>query len=328
MTGDRRQMTGSCERRERPHGRRAGDGGYVTIMVLTVAALLAALVSATMHVARPSVGQALVSVDELQANGLLEAGLASAGYVLFAAKKPADKIEGMVFPFETGAARLSVRSEATRIDLNGAEAKLLEGLYKAFGTGAMSPRTFASRVIDWRDSNAKPRPDGAEKDEYFALGLQHAPRNAPFQSVGELRHVAGMTDQDIEAMRPFITVFNPDGSISPKNVDRRVLMAVPQMTSAQADTIVEAFANPDASQAELKSAIRPFNKFLTLKGSDVYRVNVEARLNTGYAKVAEAVIMEGNNRSPYRVLYWRAIPAPPVTTTPGTPLGTAPVGAG
>ena len=319
-----RQMTVRGNRAGSRRLRRPADGGYVTIMVLTVAALLAALVSATMNVARPSLGQALVSTDELQANGLLEAGVASVGYVLFAAKKPADKLEGAVFTFETGATRVSVRSESTRIDLNGADVKLLEGLYKAFGTGTMSPRTFASRVIDWRDSNDKPRPEGAEKDEYFALGLQHTPRNAPFQSVGELRYVAGMTDADIAAMAPYVTVYNPDGAIAPKNADRRVLMAVPRMTSAQADVIEEAFANPDASQSELRSAIRPFNKFLTLKGSDVYRVNVEARLNTGYAKVAEAVIMEGNNRSPYRVLYWRALPAPPVvptTTTPATSVG-------
>lgn len=294
-----------------PSSRRGGrDRGYVTVLVLTVAGLLAALVAATLHVARPSLGQAIVNADELQADGLLEAGVAAAGYALFASKKPPQSVSGAVLPFETGAVRITVRSEAGRVDLNGADVRLLEGLYAAFGGGGMTPQAFASRVFDWRDKNDKPRPGGAEAPEYTGSGLDYGPANKPFQSVGELNFVAGLTADDIALLRPYITVFNPGGLIDPAGADPAVLLAVPRMTGGQASAIVEAFANPETPAAERKKIIRPFRKYLTARSPNVFRITVEARLPTGFAKSVETVLMAGNNRTPYRILYWQTVATP------------------
>ncbi|MEJ8574480.1 type II secretion system protein GspK [Microbaculum marinum] len=289
------------------HRRR--DGGYVTVLVLTVAGLLAALVSATLHVSRPSFGQAVINADELQVNGLLEAGVAAVGYALFAGKTTIKDVDGQILPFETGAIRLSVKSEAGRIDLNGAHPKLLAGVYMLAGGGAMPPQTFAARILDWRDTDDKARPGGgAERDEYQGLGLAYGPRNAPFQSVSDLRFLPGMTEEEADAMEPYLTVFNPDGLIDPASADTPVLMAIPGMTPGQATAIVEMARNPEASPQEFRQQIRPFRTFLTPEAPEVYRVRVEARLTNGFAKSAEAVIMAGDREVPYRTLSWRDIP--------------------
>jgi len=293
-------------------GARSGraDRGYVTVLVLTVAGLLAALVAATLHVARPSLGQAVLNSDELQADGLIEGGIAAAGYALYAAKKPLNAVNGAVLPFETGAVRLTVKTEAGRVDLNGAKPDLLQRVYSAVGGRGMSPQSFAARIIDWRDSNSKPKQGGAEQDEYRGAGLNYGPRNAPFQSVGELRFVAGMTDEEFALLTPYLTVFSPDGLIDPSSAEQTVLLAVPEMTGGQASSLIQAFSNPEAKPKDLKEMVRPFRKYLTSRPGNVYRITVEARLTGGYAKSVEAVIMPGRNKSVYRVLYWRVVPAP------------------
>jgi general secretion pathway protein K len=298
----------------RPHIRgetRRGrpDAGYVTVLVLTVAGLLAALVSATLHVARPSLGQAIVNTDELKADGLIEGGMAAAGYALFAARKPMKDVNGKVLPFETGAIRLSVKSEAGRVDLNGSHPKLLAALYVMAGGRAMAPPAFAARILDWRDRDDKPRPGGgAEAEEYRAFGLDYGPRNAPFQSVADLRFLPGMTEEEASLLEPYITVFNPDGLLDPASAPPNVLATVPLMTPAEATSIAEAAKDPETKLQDLKKLIQPYEPYLTVKPPDVYRVRVEARLKNGFTKSAEAVLIPGGRRAPFRTLYWRDIP--------------------
>lgn len=293
------------------------DRGYMTVLVLTVAGLLAALVAATLHVARPSLGQAVFNMDDLQADGLIEGGVAAAGYALFATKKPPKNLDGAILPFETGAVRLSVKREAGRVDLNGARPDLLQQVYASLGARGLTPEIFAARVADWRDRNDKPQRSGAEENEYRGSGLNYGPRNGPFQSVSELGFVFGVTDEDLALLTPHLTVYNPEGLIDPASAEEAVMMAIPNMTGGQASALAEAFSNPETPKGELKELIRPFRKYVTSEPEDVYRITVEARLVNGFAKSVEAVVMSGRNKSAYRVLYWRVVPAP-IAAAPGS----------
>lgn len=285
-----------------PRGR---EHGYITVMVLTFAGLMAALVAATMHVARPSLGQAVVNIDELQADGLIDAGLAAAGYALYAAKAQVGAVDGLTVPLETGTVKVNVVPEGGRVDLNGADKRVLEGLYTAVGTGAIAAPAFAARILDWRDRNNKAERMGAESDEYRQMGLDYGPRNRAFLSVNELMRIPGITEEDFVRLAPYLTVFNPEGRIDPGGAELAVLRAVPQMTDAAAVEIKQAFADPDIARKELNRLIQPYRRFLAPRGNNVFRVRVEARLPGGYAKAVEAVIMSGGRASPYYVLHWK-----------------------
>lgn len=291
---------------------RRRDGGYVTVVVLTFAGLMAALVAATLNVARPSVGQALVNIDDMQADGLLEAGISTAGLALYSANRPVQSIDGFAVPLETGAIRLTIKAEAGRIDINAARPEMLSGIYAAAGTGALKPSEFAALVLDWRDRNSRVRPGGAEREEYAALGLDHRPRDGPFLSLEELLLLPGMTQEDYQRLLPYLTVFNPLGDVDPGSAEMPVLLSVPNMSESEALGIRFAFNSPDSTQRERNQLIRPYQRYLTADGSDVFRVLVEARLNNGYTKSVEAVLMPGFRRIPYHVLYWRVLDPPEV----------------
>ncbi len=76
--------------------------------------------------------------------------------------------------------------EAGKLNLNTATREMLEALPN------MLPE-FAAAIIDWRDRNSDPTDNGAEDNAYASLSPPRAPKNAAFETVGELRLVYGST---------------------------------------------------------------------------------------------------------------------------------------
>jgi type II secretory pathway component PulK len=75
--------------------------------------------------------------------------------------------------------------ESAKLNLNTASAEMLEFL------PGMTP-AFAAAIVDWRDSDSEPSANGAEDETYQRLNPPYRCKNAPFDSVDELRLVFGM----------------------------------------------------------------------------------------------------------------------------------------
>lgn len=75
--------------------------------------------------------------------------------------------------------------EASKLNLNTATLTMLEALPR------MTPE-IAAAIIDWRDSNTSITDGGAEDETYQRLNPPYRCKNAPFESVDELRLVNGM----------------------------------------------------------------------------------------------------------------------------------------
>jgi DNA uptake protein ComE-like DNA-binding protein len=76
--------------------------------------------------------------------------------------------------------------EASKLNLNTATAEMLQWL------PGMTAE-FAAAIIDWRDTNADLSESGAEDENYQRLNPPRRCKNAPFESVDELRLVYGAT---------------------------------------------------------------------------------------------------------------------------------------
>lgn len=284
--------------------RLVGDRGYISVVVLMVAGLLAALVAATMQVARPTVAYARLNVDELQADALLQGGVAAAAYTLYVGRRDPAQLGGTVIPFGTGAVRLSARTERGRIDLNGSPPVLLAGLYRAVEARGMSAQQFAARVVDWRDANTQLTSNGAELSQYREAGLAYGPRNGPFQSVEELMLLLGMTAEDYERLSPHLTIFNPEGTIDPLSASIPVLSSVPRLDARQAQELVAALRAEEPQRRARNRQLQRFERFLSVEEAQIFRVTVEARLVDGFAKTVEAVIMQTGDPDLFDVLAW------------------------
>ncbi len=285
-------------------GVRHRRGGYVSVMVLVIAALLGGILAAIAAVSRPAIELGRVGADELRADGLIEAGLTTAGYLLFVSATDARQLNGYELRFNEGTARLSVVAEAGFIDLNGASEALLAGLYRAVGGQSLDPAAFAARVADWReDGDAEERFGGAKADDYRRAGLAYTPRHAPFQAVAELRLLLDLSEADFQRLAPYLTIFNPNGQVDAYAAPRAVLSAVPEISPARVDTIIDVRRGVPRHDASLSALIRPHARFLGLELEPIYRVVSEAHLPNGFYKRAEVTLVRGRNgRLPFHTL--------------------------
>lgn len=78
--------------------------------------------------------------------------------------------------------------EAAKLNLNTATAEMLELLPR------MTPE-LAAAIIDWRDTDTTVTTGGAENETYQAGNPAYRCKNAPFESVDELRLVSGMSTE-------------------------------------------------------------------------------------------------------------------------------------
>jgi len=177
---------------------RRGQDGVVLILAVFAVVLLTVLAVGIAAVVRVELRASRSSLDRMQALFLAEAGKNQARAVLLYDNPGVDTLidewgpkaeEPLDLPHELGDGfyRVRVYDACGRIDINEADYDTLVRL-----TG--DPAAAAS-ILDWRDDGEGVTPDGAEKEYYAGLPWPYVPRNAPFETPGELLLVRGVTPQ-------------------------------------------------------------------------------------------------------------------------------------
>ena len=149
--------------------------------------------------------------------------------------------------------------ESARIDLNKAADPLLKGLLQNVGgLDAFAADSVLAAIADWRDVDDLKRPNGAEEPDYRAAGKTYKPSNAPFNSIGELARVLGVTPGLVERIADSLTVYSRQPGINPLTASREVLLAIPNVTPEVVDAYIaqrkDALANKLAGSAIPASA--------------------------------------------------------------------------
>ena len=179
------------------NGRR-GQDGVVLILAVFAVVLLTVLAVGIAAVVRVELRASRSSLDRMQALFLAEAGKNQARAILLYDDPGVDTLidewgpkaeEPLDLPHELGDGfyRVRVYDACARIDINEADYDTLVRL-----TG--DPAAAAS-ILDWRDEGEGVTPDGAEKEYYAGLPWPYVPRDAPFQTPGELLLVRGVTPE-------------------------------------------------------------------------------------------------------------------------------------
>jgi type II secretory pathway component PulK len=128
---------------------------------------------------------------------------------------------------------VELRASGSSLDVNAASAgqlrRLLSMLY-----GAARAESLTDALLDWRDADDEPRPQGAEADWYRRQG-RHAPRNDSLADARELARVRGF--EELDELRELLTV--GAGRVSIANAPPPVLAAVPGFLDETVAAIVE-----------------------------------------------------------------------------------------
>lgn len=178
------------------------EQGIALIVVLWLVSLLSLLAATVLSTTRSHVYLAQRSIETIQAEAAADSAIR---LVLIELGSPGNTRWGSessrqveIFGQRVG---LTLTSEAGLIDLNAGQDELLFALFASQGLADSAARAHVSRIIDWRDADDDRSRDGAEYQDYRAAGLSYGPRNAPFETVGELRLVLGLNGVSDETIK-------------------------------------------------------------------------------------------------------------------------------
>ncbi|WP_407529275.1 general secretion pathway protein GspK [Methylobacterium oryzisoli] len=212
---------------------RAREDGFVLPAVLAIMIVVsaAALIATDRHRARMNVAESQGRALRLQglADGL--ARLVAAGFLMERMRgvpglglPPNGSVWACALPDNRRVA-VAVQDHAGLIDLNAAPRALLETTFRVLGIADADAATLAAEVVDYRDPDDTPEPNGgAERRQYAARGLAYGPRNAPFSSVDEIERLPSMTREQADRLRGALTIHNPGGGIDPNVTPMRALI--------------------------------------------------------------------------------------------------------
>ncbi len=143
-----------------------------------------------------------------------------------------------------------IRGEGARLNINQLLADqdriTLKNLFILWGLSNDGADQLIDKLIDWTDADDFRLLNGAERSEYFALGISDAPANQPFRSVAEMRQVIGMerVAQANPGWAESFTIFG-DGKVDVNEAGAEVLQAATGLTPEMVAEILRMRAGPD-----------------------------------------------------------------------------------
>jgi general secretion pathway protein K len=294
--------------------------GIVLVAVLWSIVLLSALAMAASVSFRGLAGVIGIDRDRAQMDGLLSAGLEAGADLLI-------KSRGEWSPIETrlslsgGVVQVSLSDERGRIDLNNAPASVLAGLFDVVGTE--NAEGLARTIVAWRNQHRSATPDApssaqpntmasaAERARRVARanGRQGEVTPAPlFDDIHQLAQIPGIEADDIGRIEPLTTVFGGE-TVNPLTASKEVLRALPQMTAARIEQLMELRRLPPVDPDQIRQVLGPAAAFTKMPSQPVARIELTATLADGFAAAATAiVVVVPKDSQPYRVLAWTPHP--------------------
>lgn len=182
---------------------------------------------------------------------------------------------------------LSIQDQGGLIDINRAGPGLLRMLFRANGVEADTADKLVDRIIDWRSPPGTRHLNGASSADYGDSEPSSRPRNAPFQSLDELRLVLGMTPEIYERVAPALTVDSLRSDFDLRVAPREVLRIIPGMNPARIES---------AMTARVATFARP---------GSAYSIVAKAQANQIRFSRRAVVLITGDPAQPYRIVDWQ-----------------------
>ena len=285
------------------------EQGVALVIVLWTVMLLTVIAGNFVFAMRTETSVVQNAVSAAQAEAMANGAVNRALYETFKPALDANtwKADGRERQWEADGATIKVviMDESGKIDINTSPDALLKGLLLSVGVDAAKAAQLLDAILDWRDVDSLPRPNGAEGDAYRAAGLKYEPANAPFEAVEQLQQVLGMTPDIYLRIAPLVTVQSRQPGINTLVAPREVLMAIPDVDPAQVDAYI-AQRNESLAGGQPPPPFAAGAAFMSGAVDSVIDIHAEARMPDGAVFVRDAVARRsGDAKHPYAYLSWK-----------------------
>ncbi len=277
--------------------------GIVLAIVLWATALFEVLVVGMLSAARFDLRRGQYRLDRVRALALAEGGIERVTALLTQDQNTWDGLNEAwslgptrSVTFREGDVSVSIEDEGGKLNLNAVPPTQM----RKFLSGRRIPgeETVFDSFLDWQDPDESPRLHGAEDDWYLRQPRSYHAKNAPLDSVGEMKLIRGMTDPAFRLISPYLTVYGP-GRVNLNTASFPVLASLPGMDDVLARRIVEyraggdgvpgtpddrPFLVPDQARALVGSVYDRFADLVTVTSTD-FSVRSTARVGRATAAV-------------------------------------------
>ncbi len=279
--------------------------GAALILVLWMLALLALVAVAAAATARTETRLAANLIAEAEARHRAQAAAMHAALLLLGDDRPPVLETTVALPGGPPVA-VTARDACGLVDLNTGLGSLVAAVFATDRT--VPPDTAFARaqaVLDWRDPDSRRRVRGAEDADYALARAGHGARDGLFETVAELRQVAGIGEAAFARIRPLVTVDCLAAAIDPLAAPAALVRAIPGVPAQAAEGFLTRRAawraDPDATAAPDLPGAGDY-----AEGAPAQAYHITARAGPA---VWEAVVwLTGDPAQPLLLRRWRRAP--------------------
>jgi general secretion pathway protein K len=229
--------------------------------------------------------------------------------------------------FADGIYRVEIQDESGKINLNFVTEEQLRRLMNVIGIQPPEADIITDSILDWRDVDDEPRPNGAEQFFYQSLQTPYESKNGRLDTVEELLLVRGISPDfyyghkekaedgtvlDLYGISKYFTVYSTSNRVNVNYAPLPVLLSVPGMPPEAAEMIFarrqsQPFASVEEITKELAVPLPTTTMpYLSTAQTGVYRLTAAAhRKGSKVRRVIRTVLsLDASQANRYRVVYW------------------------
>jgi general secretion pathway protein K len=232
-------------------------------------------------------------LDMARARGMAEAGI---NHVIFEMlsdqREQVIPLDGTIFGVEIydTVVTLAIRRTSGLVDLNAADAQLLDALLAACGVAEPDRPPLVDAILDWRDRDDLRHLNGVEDEDYFAAGLPWSSRDDAFRSIDELKYLPGIDQGLYERLAPLVTLYSGKSGID-------LELAPPILVAQLAGNEIVPVTQWDA-QADNRRRSGPI--------TGTFHIYASVPAGSGTVASLEAVVSASRSaKQPVRIREWR-----------------------
>jgi general secretion pathway protein K len=196
---------------------RRHQDGMALIVVLWLVVLLSIMAAGHSKNVHTDTTLAARQVQSAKARALAEAGINHVILEMLAADSDRKlPVDGSLFNLriDEDDITIAVRDATGLIDLNGADAELLDAALKACSVREADRMELVDTILDWRDKDDLSHLHGFEDDDYIAAGVAWSSRDGAFETIDELKYLPGISQARYDCLAPFLTVYSGRGGLN------------------------------------------------------------------------------------------------------------------
>lgn len=274
------------------------------VLVLWGTVLLTVILGGLILAMRTEIRLALTQSTQVKAHALAEAGIYHVILTLLQAdprQRPSLTLRMKRYRFGSGQVSTYVEDEAGKIDLNQADADLLNDLLVSLNVGDERRERMVDAILDFRDSDDLGRLEGSEQAMYTDLGLDYGPKNAPFEVVEELLQIPEVSTRLFERLRRALTVHSGRKEVNLLLSPMAVVKAVPNQDAEPLRALLLEERNKPGTQ---RGSLELEPRYAGTGGGRVFSIRAQGLVADVRSSIAAIVSLDRSVRRPYTVLAW------------------------